>query len=126
MASSSSRTLAWLWDHRTYGTAIAGLLVALVGLGNLAVGETGWGWFSTIGGSALVLVVLVRVPKPGRAGPSVGRGRRTATGPPVEARRTGSGEWCSSERRAQPDPDDPKHRKEPCSRERRDRPIGPR
>ena len=74
MASSRSRTLAWLWDHRIYAVAIAGLLVALVGLGNLAMGETGWGWFSTIGGSALVLVVLVRVSKSGRAGPLAGSG----------------------------------------------------
>ena len=59
MAPPSSTTLAWLWDHRVYGVAIAGVLVALVGLSNLAMGETGWGWFSTIGGFALVLLVLL-------------------------------------------------------------------
>lgn len=59
MASSNSKPLVWLWEHRTYAVAIAGLLVALVGLSNLAMGETGWGWFPTIGGFALVLMVLL-------------------------------------------------------------------
>lgn len=59
MAPPTPKPLAWLWDHRNYAVAIAGLLVALVGLDNLAMGETEWGWFSTISGFALALTVLL-------------------------------------------------------------------